>query len=385
MVTTTTINDVVDWGEGALRVLGNIEGRIVGVSDKFLSTPAGLTSLALGQGSMVVRMWAGATAQVMNEVVGNQVVAADSGTYANVITRFPHDVVIKDNKMYWVASVPMAPDSTSTESTYNLGIWAFGRKNVNSNFALTLDYVEQAVDTANYYINSFGAAGNYWFISYSAAGLVNRTDNAANYTFTSYFESTIINFIYGLRHRLIPSSSSVKKMGGVTVTFDPLPANATVVLKYRKDNETAWTQIFTYASTGSLYHSAIGIENITLGGDTATMTIASPAVVTLTAHKLVAGQIVRFTTTGALPTGVQAGLDYYVITTGLTANAFQFSATSGGSAVNTSGSQSGVHTLDRTVPLPHYKEIQMRTESTGGAILTNGHFMFEPEAADLYD
>ena len=111
-------------------------------------------------------------------------------------------------------------------------------------------------------------------------------------------------------------------MGGVTVTFDPLPANATVVLKYRKDNETAWTQIFTYASTGSLYHSAIGIENITLGGDTATMTIASPAVVTLTAHKLVAGQIVRFTTTGALPTGVQAGLDYYVITTGLTANAF---------------------------------------------------------------
>lgn len=385
MVTTTTVNDVIDWGEGTLRVLGNIEGRIVGVSDKYLTTPAGLTSLGIGQSSMVVRMWAGAAPQVMKEIVANQTVPADSGTYDNVTTRFPRDVVVKDNKMYWVASVPMAPDSTSTESTYNLGIWAFGRKNVNSNFALTLDYIEQAVDTSNFYINSFGNAGNYWFISYSAAGLVNRTDNAANYTFTSYIESAIINFIYGLRHRLIPSSSSVKKMVGVTVTFDPLPAGATVVLKYRKDNDTAWTQIFTYTSTGSLYHSAIGIENLTLGGDTATMTIASPAVVSLTAHKLVAGQNVRFTTTGALPTGVQAGLDYYVISTGLTANAFQFSATSGGSAVNTSGSQSGTHTLDRTVPLPFYREVQMRTESVGGAILTGGHFVFEVEPKDLYD
>lgn len=384
MVTTTTVNDAVDWGEGTLRVLGNIEGRVVGVSDKYLTTPAGLTSLGIGQSSMVVRMWSGAAPQVMKEIVANQTVPADSGTFANVTTRFPADVVVKDNKMYWVASVPLAPDSTSTESTYALGIWAFGRKNTNSDFALTLDYIEQAVDTSNFYINSFGNAGNYWFISYSAAGLVNRTDNATNFTFTSYWESPIINFVYGLRHRLLPSSSSVKKMVGITVTFDPLPSSGVVNMLYRRDAETAWTQIFTYTATSALFHSSIVIENLTLGGDTATMTIASPGVVTLTAHKLVAGQTVRFTTTGALPTGVQAGLDYYVISTGLTANAFQFSATPGGTAVVTTGSQSGTHTLDRTVPLPHYKEIQLRMESTGGAIITGLSMDFEPEDANIY-
>lgn len=78
---------------------------------------------------------------------------------------------------------------------------------------------------------------------------------------------------------------------------------------------------------------------------TCTMTIASPCVVTLSGHGLSANDMVVFTTTGALPTGITAGQVYYVISAGLTSSAFEFSATEGGSAVNTSGSQSGTHTL----------------------------------------
>lgn len=80
---------------------------------------------------------------------------------------------------------------------------------------------------------------------------------------------------------------------------------------------------------------------------TATVTIASPAVVTSTAHGLNAGSKVSFETTGDLPTGIVAGTTYFVIATGLTADAFQFSETAGGAAVNTSGAQSGVHTIFR--------------------------------------
>jgi hypothetical protein len=77
---------------------------------------------------------------------------------------------------------------------------------------------------------------------------------------------------------------------------------------------------------------------------TVTMTIATPGVVTWTAHGLAAGDAVKFTTTGALPTGITAGTTYYVISAGLTANTFRVSATVGGAAINTTGSQSGVHT-----------------------------------------
>jgi hypothetical protein len=77
---------------------------------------------------------------------------------------------------------------------------------------------------------------------------------------------------------------------------------------------------------------------------TFTVTIASPAVFTITGHGYVPGQVLQFTTTGALPTGLSLATNYYVIPAGLTANAFEVSTTPGGAAVNTSGSQSGTHT-----------------------------------------
>lgn len=100
-----------------------------------------------------------------------------------------------------------------------------------------------------------------------------------------------------------------------------------------------------FGNTGAALLAITGVNGATLG--TATITIATPAVITLNSHGLVAGDIVKFTTTGALPTGIVAGTKYYVISSGLTSNTFQISATLGGSAINTTGSQSGTHTLIR--------------------------------------
>ena len=76
-----------------------------------------------------------------------------------------------------------------------------------------------------------------------------------------------------------------------------------------------------------------------------TMTIASPAVVTWTAHGLPDDTPVRFTTTGALPTGITAGKVYFVRgSLAATPNVFNVCEKPGGAAINTSGSQSGTHT-----------------------------------------
>ena len=91
------------------------------------------------------------------------------------------------------------------------------------------------------------------------------------------------------------------------------------------------------------YNSSLASE--TLIASTFTVTIATPAVFTLTAHGLAANNVVYFSTSGALPTGLTEGTAYYVISTGLTANAFEVSTTEGGAAVNTSGSQSGTHSI----------------------------------------
>ena len=89
--------------------------------------------------------------------------------------------------------------------------------------------------------------------------------------------------------------------------------------------------------------------DVTIG--TATISIATPAVVSFVAHGLLAGDSIRFTTTGALPTGLVVGTRYFVMVAGLVANAFQVSLTVSGAAINTSGTQSGVHTLIETTPI----------------------------------
>ena len=76
-------------------------------------------------------------------------------------------------------------------------------------------------------------------------------------------------------------------------------------------------------------------------GGTATITIASPAVVTSTVLYN-EGAAVVFSTTGALPTGITAGTTYFAFNNaGLT---FQL-IDAAGNIVNTSGTQSGVQTI----------------------------------------
>lgn len=80
---------------------------------------------------------------------------------------------------------------------------------------------------------------------------------------------------------------------------------------------------------------------------TFTVTIASPGVVTKSSHGLATGDSVFLTTTGALPTGLAANTRYWVIK--VDANTFRL-ATSlanalAGTAINTTGSQSGTHTF----------------------------------------
>src|SRR3990167_4086552 len=119
---------------------------------------------------------------------------------------------------------------------------------------------------------------------------------------------------------------------------------------------------------------------LTTMADTFTVTIASPGVFSLTAHGFIPGQVLYFSTTGALPTGLSAGTAYYVITAGLTADAFRVSTTIGGTAVNTSGSQSGTHTIKTQIyVLPPY------TRKPKSVYVTVGSYRYVPKEVSTRD
>lgn len=77
-----------------------------------------------------------------------------------------------------------------------------------------------------------------------------------------------------------------------------------------------------------------------------TFTAATTDVITLAAHGLLAGDRLRFTTTGTLPAGLSLATTYYVIASGLGANTFKVSATLGGAAVDITDTGTGVHTAN---------------------------------------
>lgn len=80
---------------------------------------------------------------------------------------------------------------------------------------------------------------------------------------------------------------------------------------------------------------------------TVTISIASPGVITWAGHGLADGTPVVLTTSGSLPTGLTAGIEYFVVDR--TAHAFRLSTMKNGVGVNTSGSQSGTHTTTARV------------------------------------
>jgi hypothetical protein len=172
---------------------------------------------------------------------------------------------------------------------------------------------------------------------------------------------------------VIPSGTTAQRTAAPT--YGRLRANTTLN-SMEWWNGTVWTPVGSGAgATGAgvaLSQDQIFNEtdqlvtgNWTIGQGSmqtgVTVTIASPAVFTFTGHSLVADQPVRFTTTGALPTGLIANERYYVLATGLTANTFRVSLTIGGTAVNTSGTQSGTHSFGKVKNALITKELNVNS------------------------
>jgi len=151
------------------------------------------------------------------------------------------------------------------------------------------------------------------------------------------------------------------------VTVAAAPANGTAVsfstTGALPTGITADAAYYVYGRTSTTYRLATAKDI----SQTANITIDAPGVVTVNSAPA-NGDLVTFSTTGALPTGLTAGTTYYVVNR--TSTTFEVSATSGGSAITTSGSQSGVQTATwRTLVNTSGSQSGTQTETTSELIL----------------
>ena len=201
--------------------------------------------------------------------------------------------------------------------------------------------------------------------------------------------------------------------GNTRITSEPLPSKVRSLFQWRDSSAKEWTAVGHEDGVSVIFGSLsdvtptsfVGMGAVSGGGygtlkwgtdvapvsDTAgttvvsqatvTITIASPAVITWASHGLTVDDVVNFTTTGSLPTGLAVGTDYYVLP--LTVDTFSVCLASGGkngTAVNTSGTQSGVHTGKWVVGQDNYG----RPRSTNPPIFRRpDHWSFASFGQDL--
>jgi len=230
-LTSPDVQEAVDWGEGELRILETIEGMLVGITDRYLNNSTGA-----GRGSMIIQTYQGGSPQVVKEIF----------TLAITGKTMPQSKAVKNNRLFFAAKI--MTDSAGT--TYNEGIWSFGRKSSSYPYILSLDLIDENINTSG--IQAFGSAANYFFVAHSADGSIDKTDEVANYTFTSIWESQI--FTWG-------ASMLDKVLESVRVSFRKLATGENLTLKYKVDGATSWTTIGTFNTVGELSHTFVNIES----------------------------------------------------------------------------------------------------------------------------
>lgn len=233
----TSWNEVIDWGAGNVQILEQVEGKLVGIS---------YVSSLIENAKIVFRQYAGSIATPFLTLRSEAIYSAGDLPIAKQKI---------DNYLYFLMTITL-------NGTKHQGLWKVGRESLDRNFALSFDRAanNDTALTATAALYNFFIYQDYVFISYmtGSAYTMSKTNDQASYTASSIVETLKIK---------APKGKSGKLMC-IGVMTDPLPSGGRIYLKYKKNAETSYTEIFDQyaedtadADYQSIYHDAINIES----------------------------------------------------------------------------------------------------------------------------
>lgn len=234
--TSTDVSEVIDWGEGNLQVLENLEGHLIGIS---------LSSLFVFNTKIIFRQYAGGTTQIFAQL---------DSTTPYVAGDLPLEKQKVNNYLYFLLTITL-------NGVKEQGLWKVGRSKGES-FSVVMDRTPNN-DTAltSGTLEGFAIVGEYILIAYISNSdyAISKTDDTNLHAHTAVYETVILNG---------GDSSKTKKLIGITIINEALTANSDITVKYKKDEETSFTTILNYDGTSSssanlnkLNRSAVNIES----------------------------------------------------------------------------------------------------------------------------
>ncbi len=226
--TLATVKENIDWGYGALKVLEEIDGYLVGISILGNNTTA-------QKNRIIFRYYTGAGAKAFNEVY-------DTGTGTQV-TSLPIYKQKIGGRIHFMLSISM-------NGARREGVWSFG-KNETGTWTLvherTPDNDTQTENAGQGALRGFFYVGDYLFqafVNTSSEHEVTKTNDSASFTATSIFESTV-NQGMDLEDKI-----KLKQLKSISIGYKTVSGAAgQVVVKYKVDGGS-YTTVATCTTTG---------------------------------------------------------------------------------------------------------------------------------------
>ncbi len=221
-----TLTERIDFGEGSLVHLANLDNYLMGVMNFYANNVFSLDSP-----KVLIKRANGQFATVLKELNFDNTTG----------TPLPRTNFVRNNRLYFPMTIILNGETCT-------GIWS---TDVNGNLIMEYEEEDATIHTGIFFV------ANVLFIANSYDDTVMHSDSDKVYSTTnpSIYESLIFN---------AGDSSLTKKLNEIEVTFEKLPAAGEVILAYRQDGATSWTSIFDFTTDGEISHRARNIE--TSGG-----------------------------------------------------------------------------------------------------------------------
>lgn len=231
---------VIDWGEGHLLILENLEGTLIGVSQ------IGFGDEGVIKQKLVVRAYTGGNeAQIIFEI------EADEGSSANLSIQ-SNLTKVKDGNRFSFGLKIVKDGVTYCQMA------SIGRKTSSYPWSFTLDKLVDTGVTVTRVDCAF-KLGQTYLIGFNGDGSINHTSQTAAYPTATYISQRINGSA-----RVQDAARRRKALLMAGLMTAPLTAGQSASLYYRTDENTAWTLIRTYAygddATAGIVPADMGFE-----------------------------------------------------------------------------------------------------------------------------
>lgn len=229
-------DDLIPWGEGSLQVLNNVGGSLVGIS----TYSANVLDSFQDFDSILIKVWNGGPEP---ELVAELKAMHLAGSGNPRCTINPRVNFVSHNRLYFSVKI----DPGDSIQPVRQGLFSVGKNKIDGRWSVNLE----RISTPEGNVIAAALSGDSVAMVYDAVGNVVKTISgptaSSTHTNTSVYES-------GVNPGMDEEDKYFdKKLYGVRVNHLPLPANASVVLKYRINSngaDTDWLTVYSQTTPG---------------------------------------------------------------------------------------------------------------------------------------